>query len=155
MDKSDRTEVLAPIGARIRQRRRELNITQEALAEKAGLSKSFVSEVEGGLASASGLICLKIAGALDVSVEWLLTGELPEPSIVRANEIQIPSFVAALAEEEGWSYADTLDIAAALQTVVARRTRGRRWEPGRDELLALATAVRRLGPDGGRGKKGG
>jgi hypothetical protein len=54
--------------------------------------------------------------------------------------------VAELAEEQGWSYADTMDVAAALQTIVARRTRGRRWQPGRDELLALAKAVRGLRP---------
>ncbi len=124
-------------------------MTQEALGAKAGISKSFVSEVEGGQASASGLIYLRIASALDVSVEWILTGELPEMSVVRSTEIQIPESVADLAEEEGWSYGETLDVAAALQTVVARRSKGRRWEPGREELRALATAIRQLRPKGG------
>lgn len=154
MDKRDRPEVLAEIGHRIRQRRRELDLTQEALADKAGLSKSFVSEVEGGQASASGLICLRIAAALDVSVEWILTGGLPEVPIVGPKELQIPESVAELAEEEGWSYGETLDVAAALQTVVARRSKGRRWEPGRADLRALAAAVRRLRPERGSDKRG-
>jgi len=149
MEKRDRPEVLRAIGHRIRKRRREKNMTQEALGAKAGISKSFVSEVEGGQASASGLIYLRIASALDVSVEWILTGELPEMSVVRSTEIQIPESVADLAEEEGWSYGETLDVAAALQTVVARRSKGRRWEPGREELRALATAIRQLRPKGG------
>jgi transcriptional regulator with XRE-family HTH domain len=137
---------LLEIGSRVRQRRRELVLTQEALAEKAGLSKSFVSEVEGGQAAASGLMYMKLAQALDVSVEWILTGQLAEVPLVRASEVQIPPFVAELAEEQGWSYADTMDVAAALQTIVARRTKGRRWQPGREELLALAKAVRGLRP---------
>jgi transcriptional regulator with XRE-family HTH domain len=139
-------QALLEIGGRVRQRRRELGLTQEALAERAKLSKSFVSEVEGGQAAAGGLMYMRLAQALEVSVEWLMTGELAETPLVRASEVQIPPFVAELAEEQGWSYADTLDVAAALQTIVARRTRGRRWQPGRDELLALAKAVRGLKP---------
>ncbi len=146
MKTEDRAPALAAIGSRVKQRRRELTITQEALAEKAGLSKSFVSEVEGGQASASGLMYLRLAEALEVSVEWLLTGETPERPIVRPSDVQIPSFVADVAEEQGWSYGETLDVAAALETYVARRTRGRRVQPGREELIALADALRRLQP---------
>jgi transcriptional regulator with XRE-family HTH domain len=146
MEKDDRGDALAAIGARVRQRRRELDITQEALAAKTELSKSFVSEVEGGQTAASGLKYLKIAEALGVSVEWLLTGELPERSIVRPSDVEIPSFVAEAAEQEGWSYGETLDVAAALQTIVARRSRGRRWQPSREDLISLAAALRRLRP---------
>lgn len=146
MEKDDREGTLAAIGARAKQRRRELDITQETLATRTGLSKSFVSEVEGGQVAASGLMYLKLAEALGVSVEWLLTGELPESTIVRPSDVEIPAFVAQIAEEEGWSYGETLDVATALQSVVARRTRGRRWQPSRDDLIALAAAVRRLQP---------
>lgn len=147
MEKDDRAAQLAAIGGRARRRRSEQKITQEELADRAGLSKSFIGEVETGQASASGLMYLKIAKALGVSVEWLLTGDLPESPVVRPSDIAISPFVADLAEEQGWSYGETLDVAAALQTIVARRTRGRRWQPGRDELLALANAVRGLRPD--------
>jgi transcriptional regulator with XRE-family HTH domain len=146
MKTEDRAPALAAIGSRVKQRRRELSLTQETLAEKAGLSKSFVSEVEGGQASASGLMYLRLAEALEVSVEWLLTGETPERPIVSPSDVQIPSFVADVAEEQGWSYGETLDVAAALETYVARRTRGRRVQPGREELIALADALRRLQP---------
>ena len=128
-------------------------MTQEGLAEQAGLSKSFVSEVESAQTAASGLMYMKLARILDVSVEWLLTGDLPESPVVRPSDIQIPPFVSDLAEEQGWSYGDTLDVAAALQTIVARRTRGRRWQPGREELLALAAAIRGLAHAGGVEKK--
>jgi len=157
MEKDARGDALAAIGARVKLRRRELEITQEALATTTSLSKSFVSEVEGGLVAASGLKYLKIAEALGVSVEWLLTGELPESTIVRPSDVEIPVFVAEVAEEEEWSYGETLDVATALQSVVARRTRGRRWQPSRDDLVALAAAIRRLRPteqvEGGTKKK--
>src|SRR5437870_1060971 len=78
MPESERSPRLAAIGERIRQRRKELGRTQEALAEAAELSKSFVSEMEGGVAAASGLVYLRVAQALDVQVQWLLTGALPE-----------------------------------------------------------------------------
>jgi len=154
MDKRGRSEPLIAIGARVRQRRRELNLTQEALAGMAALSKSFVSEVESGQTSPSGLVYLKLAEALGVSVEWLLRGELPEALAVNAGDVRIPPLVAELAEEQGWSYGETLDVAAALQSIVARRTRGGGWQPEREQVLALARAVRSLRPAtaGGKGK---
>jgi DNA-binding XRE family transcriptional regulator len=82
MVKTERAGTLTGIGARVRLRRRELDLTQESLASKAGVSKSFVSEVEGGQTAAGGLVYLQIADALDVTVEWLLTGALAEiPSL--------------------------------------------------------------------------
>jgi len=147
MKTDERGPALVAIGGRIKQRRRELHITQEALAEKAGLSKSFISEIEGGQASAAGLMYLKLAEALEVSVEWLLTGETPERPIIRPSDVEIPPFVADVAEEQGWSYGETLDVAAALETFVARRTRGRRVQPSREDLITLAEALRRLQPN--------
>ena len=104
----------------MRQRRRELNLTQEQLAERAGLSKSFLSEVEGGQVAADGLIYLRIAECLEVSVEWLLQGEVAPPPPARPD---IPPALSALADELGWTHSETLDVAAALQTVIARRSR--------------------------------
>jgi DNA-binding XRE family transcriptional regulator len=141
MSEDKRHPALAQIGQRIRQRRRELGLTQEALAEAADLSKSFVSEMEGGLTSASGLLYLRVAEALDVEIQWLLTGLIPEDT--RApRPVTVPPLLSKIAEEKGWSHKRTLDVAAALGAVVARRTfEGRRWEPTRDEILRIANAL--------------
>jgi transcriptional regulator with XRE-family HTH domain len=134
-----RDPVLGPIGERIRQRRRELGLTQEALADAAGLSKSFISEMETGLAAANGLLYLRVAAALDVEVQWLLTGLVPERA---SRPVSVPPLLSKIAEEKGWSHKRTLDVAAALGAVVARRTlEGRRWEPTRDEILRIASAL--------------
>lgn len=129
------------IGGRIKARRSELGLTQEALAERAGASKSFVSELEGGRSVASGLVYLKIASALDVNVDWVLTGN------VAAGEPQVDPFkhiplVSEIADELGWSHRKAVDIAEALSRIVARRTRdGKRWVPSREQILAVADAL--------------
>jgi hypothetical protein len=60
--------------------------------------------------------------------------------VLRPSDIQVPPNVAMLAEEQGWTYGETLDVSAP-QSIVARRSRGRRWQPACDELLALADAL--------------
>jgi len=129
------------IGGRIKGRRNELGLTQEVLAERAGASKSFVSELEGGHSVASGLVYLKIATALDVNVDWLLTGNLPptEPQIDLFKRVPL---VSEIADELGWSHRKAVDVAEALSRIVARRTRdGKRWVPSREQILAVADAL--------------
>lgn len=138
----DRQGTLIVIGDRVRARRRQLELTQEKLAEAAELSKSFVSEVEGGQAAATGLVYLRIAQALDVDVQWLLTGE-GAAARPPAGPVEIPELLSQVAEEKHWSHRRTLDIAAALQGIVARRTRGgQKWELNRDLILKIASALR-------------
>ena len=62
------------IGQRIRDIRKQRGYTQEALAEAANLSASYVSHIELGLKSASLAAILQIAKALDVSLDQLLYG---------------------------------------------------------------------------------
>src|SRR2546430_299110 len=116
-------EKLVSIGERIRRRRRELEMTQEDLATAAELSKSFVSEIEGGQAAATGLVYLRIANALDVSIQWLLTGAEPEENRELPGPVRIPPLLSEIAEEKRWSHHRTLDVAAALDAIIARRTR--------------------------------
>ena len=152
MADEERPLQLAQIAARIRQRRRELGSTQEALAEKATLSKSFVSELESAVAAASGLAYLRVAQALDVTVQWLLTGLEPadaqraQASISAPEHLSRMPLVSKLAEEKNWSHKFTLDVTAALGAVVARRTLdGHRWEPSREDILNVAKALREEG----------
>lgn len=141
MEKAEREETQKEIGSRIKGRREELGLTQERLAQRAGVSKSFVSELEAGLRGASGLKYLAIAEALEVEVQWLLRGvERAAPS---AEPLQIPREVAEVAESEGWSYRETLDVAAQLQALVVRRTRGGlAWKPTRAYIMQIHQALR-------------
>lgn len=62
------------IGRRVRDFRMERGLTQEGLAEAAGLSVPYVSHIERGARKASISTLIKIAGALDVTVDALLLG---------------------------------------------------------------------------------
>lgn len=64
------------IGARIKQRRLELKLTQTQIKEFTGISTGNLSDIERGrsLPSASALIGL--AEILNCSTDWLLTGNL-------------------------------------------------------------------------------
>lgn len=133
------------IGARIKSRRVELGLTQEALAERSGTSKSFVSELEGGRSIASGFVYLKIAGALDVNVHYLLTGNAPSDD-APVDVFQRVPLVSQIADELGWSHRQARDVAEAFSRIVARRTReGRRWVPTRDQIIAIADALKEEG----------
>ena len=63
------------LGERIREERRRGKLTLEKLSQKTGLSKSFLSQVERGLAQPSVSSLKKIARELGISVVDLFAGE--------------------------------------------------------------------------------
>ena len=67
---------LLEIGKRITERRKQLGLTQEALAEKADLTTQFVSYAESGKRAMRPENLLKLSVALGVSADYLLTGEV-------------------------------------------------------------------------------
>ncbi|KPW80497.1 MULTISPECIES: helix-turn-helix domain-containing protein [Pseudomonas syringae group] len=71
--------------------RKRLGMTLEVLAEKTGITKSYLSKVERGLNTPSIAAALKLAAAFNVSVEELFTEGTPSQasySLVRSNQRQ-------------------------------------------------------------------
>lgn len=66
---------LKAMGRRIRQRRRQLDITQERLAELAGVSTSFIGHIERGSRIPSLETTWRICRALGMSMDWAADGE--------------------------------------------------------------------------------
>ncbi|MEY8355165.1 helix-turn-helix transcriptional regulator [Lachnospiraceae bacterium 54-53] len=64
------------MGKRITTRRKQLRLTQEELAEKAGVTPQMISTAELGKKALRPENILKISMALDVSADYLLTGEI-------------------------------------------------------------------------------
>ena len=60
------------IGLIIKHLREELALSQEALADRANLNRSYVGEVERGTATPSLNTVIKLAGALNLSTSDLL-----------------------------------------------------------------------------------
>lgn len=77
---------LLQIGQRITERRKKLGWTQEALAEKADLSPQFISYAESGKRAMRPENLLKISGALGVSADYLLTGEIIEKDMLLLSD---------------------------------------------------------------------
>ena len=76
---------------RLKLLRKKLGITLEQLADKSGMTKSYLSKVERGLNTPSIAAALKLARALNVNVEELFDGEhdgQARYSLVRRDERQ-------------------------------------------------------------------
>jgi transcriptional regulator with XRE-family HTH domain len=65
----------ANIGSKIRKLRYNLNLTQEKLGEKADLHYSYIGQVERGDKTPSLKALIKIANALNISLEDLIKEE--------------------------------------------------------------------------------
>ena len=63
------------IGIRIRDLRHECGLTQEALAEEASLSVSYLSHIERGKKRASLAVLVQIAAVLQTTVDYLVNEE--------------------------------------------------------------------------------
>ena len=70
-----RRNVSARFGTAVRQRRKEQKMTQAALASKAGISRSYLSDVERGQESISLERADRIAKALNCDLADLLKGD--------------------------------------------------------------------------------
>ena len=74
MAKARRDPLLRTLGWRVRQLRDEKGWTQEGLADRAGLDRSYVAGIESGLRNPSTKALAKLARALDVSIAALFEG---------------------------------------------------------------------------------
>lgn len=80
---SEKQMIIDPtVGVRIRHTRELNHYTREELAEYAEISSKFLYEIENGQKGLSAASLLKICKALDVSCDYILTGE----SKVKCND---------------------------------------------------------------------
>lgn len=67
---------LDEVGKRVMERRKKLGLTQEALGEMSGLTTQFVSYAESGKRAMRPENLMRMAAALGVSTDYLLTGDI-------------------------------------------------------------------------------
>lgn len=67
---------LDEVGKRVMERRKNLGLTQEALGEMSGLTTQFVSYAESGKRAMRPENLMRMAAALGVSTDYLLTGDI-------------------------------------------------------------------------------
>jgi transcriptional regulator with XRE-family HTH domain len=65
---------LAVVGERIRSRRLALNLSQEELADRSGLHRTYIGSLERGERNATIIVLAKVAAALETDAGELLRG---------------------------------------------------------------------------------
>lgn len=66
------------IGQRIRERRKELKITQTKIQQETSISSGNLSSIENGKYLPSAVALIELSKILDCSIDWILTGESPK-----------------------------------------------------------------------------
>lgn len=79
------------IGERIRQRRVDLNITQEDLADAIKADQKRIWSYETGRSQPSAMVIIDLASALDTTTDWLL-GVTDNPERPLRNEADLSRF---------------------------------------------------------------
>jgi transcriptional regulator with XRE-family HTH domain len=129
------------VGERVREVREKRRWTQEKLAEKTGLSKGFLSDVENGNSDISSENLLKVADALGANLDYLVrggTGESPS-----REPVVIPPELSRFAEEKGLSYMQTLELLEAHNSIIARRSGSSQKTFGVDHWRQLHRAIQK------------
>lgn len=68
------SDIIKKFGNRVRDLRKQRNLSQEDLAEKAGLHRTYIGMIERGEKNITLINIEKIANALEVSIKELLNG---------------------------------------------------------------------------------
>ncbi|MBM6663505.1 helix-turn-helix domain-containing protein [Flavonifractor plautii] len=74
------------VGQRIIERRKRMGLTQEALAELCDTTTQFVSYAETGKRAMRPENLMKLAAALNVSTDYLLTGDIVDKDLLLLSE---------------------------------------------------------------------
>ncbi len=83
--RQDNPEIEYRFGKAIRRRRRELDLSPEELAERAGLHRNYISGIETGTRNPSLKNIERLAFALDISIARLFTDYGVEPQTSSHN----------------------------------------------------------------------
>ncbi len=135
------------VGKRLQHVRNMRGLTLDQLAERAGISKSFLSEVEHDRSGITGEKLLRVANALNASLDFLLRGE-PAPEEYEPPAIEIPNELGEVAEELGLTYRQTLALLDVERSIVARRSSGTQRRKTKEQWRSLYEGVKEFLGDG-------
>ena len=106
------------IGKRIKTARIRLDMTQERLAEQVNLSPSHLSNIETGTTKVSLPTIIKLANALQVSVDSLLPDSVVQSKAVFEEDIQ-----TILSDCDDYEIRVIADIAAATKKTLRKEAK--------------------------------
>lgn len=111
---------MSTLGQRIKEKRLELNWTQDELCTRARISKGFLSDIENGKQKIGAEKLLDLATVLGTTLDYLMTGSGGE---VEQEQIQVPPALAKFAERENLSFQQMLAMLDMQRRIVAHRNR--------------------------------
>jgi transcriptional regulator with XRE-family HTH domain len=126
------TETAVLLGKRLAAIRERRGWKQTELAERAGLSVAFISEIENGKRNVSSEKLLQLANALGASIDYLLRGEDAAQRI--STPVTVPPELSQAAEQQSWSYGQTIALLQTHDLVRAKRSPGGQAEKTSSEL---------------------
>lgn len=130
------------VGAQIRRRRRERNLTLAAVADATGLNVGYLSQVENDKASPSLETLASLADALDVPIAWFLLDQSVGPRLVRAGDRpkrRMPRGKGTMSQVDGGIARDLAIFEGVMP--VGHRT-GYHAHPGDEHHIVLEGRVR-------------
>lgn len=108
------------LGQRIAHERTRRGLKQKQLAEAAGMSVTFLSEVENDRRMPGSDSLLRLADALDASLDYLVRGE---QETARPQEpLVLPTALTSAANLANWTFGATEDLLKLYRMRVARRS---------------------------------
>lgn len=107
------------VGKRIREERKRRGLTQRALSDAIEMSEQFISNLERGSRMPATKTLQAIAGALQLSLEELLSGV---PSTFKPLDADLTALASILKDASPRDRARVIDVARSL--VKPRRSRG-------------------------------
>jgi len=97
------TDLRGRVGARVRQFRHARRLTQEQLAERAGLSYKFIGEVERGIGNPTLTTLAALSDALGVGLVDLLAIETDRPRLSPRQASQVREALASIETLVEWA----------------------------------------------------
>jgi transcriptional regulator with XRE-family HTH domain len=117
---SDDSALRLKLGQKIREIRSAKGLTGKKLAEISKISPAYLSEVERGMSEISGEKLARIAEALGINVQDLIS---PRQSTTVSNAmVSIPGALSEAAEELQLSFSTTIKILQGARSLTARRS---------------------------------
>jgi transcriptional regulator with XRE-family HTH domain len=120
MTSQDPLDENVAMGKRIAQLREANGMTQKQLADRAGISVTFLSEVENGKRNISMGKLVSIAEELETTTDYLARGA-HSGSRPRVAD-KFPPDLSNAAEEMGWSFAEAKTLLQVRELVLERRS---------------------------------
>lgn len=102
-------------GGLVRAHRNRLDITQEELADRAGVSKDLIAKIETGVTGARFQNIQAISDALSVDPAELFSGELSHGSLMRPEVAELFVRLANLSDDEFIGIKAVIDAALKMK----------------------------------------